>query len=81
MSAPQTNIEKQRRRHAGPLIGMIVLAAAVGIGFVWWLGQEAADSNPGQGSAVQIDGRTGNALEPAPSLDPAQAAPPGAPAD
>jgi hypothetical protein len=25
MSAPQTNIEKQRRRHRGPLIGMALV--------------------------------------------------------
>ena len=26
MSAPQTNVERQKRRHAGPLIGMVIAA-------------------------------------------------------
>ena len=59
MSAPQTNITKQQRRHRGPLIGMIVVVIAVGIGFVWWLGYEAAESDPPQSPQGQIDGRSG----------------------
>lgn len=68
MSAPQTNIETQERRHRGPLIGMIFAVIAVGIGFVWWLGYEAAESDPAQGSQTQIDGRTGEEV-PAPTPD------------
>lgn len=60
MSAPQTNIEKQQRQHRGPLIGMVVAVIAVGIGFVWWLGHEAAESDPASNGQGQIDGRTGN---------------------
>ncbi|TGD64007.1 hypothetical protein EYC08_11270 [Tabrizicola sp. WMC-M-20] len=64
MSAPQTNIDKQKRRHRGPLLGMIVVVIAVGIGFVWWLGYEAAESDPVQGDQTQIDGRTGEQVPP-----------------
>lgn len=28
MSAPETNVEKQKKRHYGPLIGMIAIGAA-----------------------------------------------------
>ena len=46
MSAPQTNVEKQRRRHYGPLIG-ISLAAVFGVVLiVFWLFEEAATSDP-----------------------------------
>lgn len=62
MSAPQTNIEKQQRRHRGPLVGMIAVVIAVGIGFVWWLGYEAAESDPPSSAAGQIDGRTGESV-------------------
>lgn len=58
MSAPQTNIEKQQRRHRGPLIGMAVLVTVVLVGLVWWLAHEAAGTEQPQG-AEQIDGRTG----------------------
>ena len=43
MSAPQTNIEKQKRRHRGPLIGM-ALAVVFGVGLiVYWMLDEAAE--------------------------------------
>lgn len=64
MSAPQTNIEKQKRRHRGPLIGMIVVVLAVGLGYLWWVGYEVAESDPPQGSQTQIDGRTGEQVVP-----------------
>ncbi|MFN4153178.1 MAG: hypothetical protein ACK4HF_00860 [Paracoccaceae bacterium] len=86
MSAPQTNIEKQKRRHRGPLVGMVVVVCAVIIGFVWWLGYEAAESDPAQGSQTQIDGRSGEPTT-APATDatpfpvqPAEQTSPGVPA-
>ena len=64
MSAPETNIETQKRRHRGPLIGMIVVVIfAVGL-IVWWMLEQTALSEPPQGSTTQIDGRTGEAVEP-----------------
>lgn len=64
MSAPQTNIEKQKRRHRGPLVGMIVVVIAVGLGYLWWVGYEVAESDPAQGTQTQIDGRTGEQVIP-----------------
>lgn len=48
MSAPQTNIEKQKRRHRGPLIGM-ALATIFGVAMIFfWLMHEASNgANPG----------------------------------
>lgn len=61
MSASETNVKKQTKRHKGPLIGMIaVLVFALGL-FVWWLMYEAAEGTPPQGADVSIDGRTGDA--------------------
>lgn len=37
MSAPQTNIEKQERRHRGPLVGVVVAAVVALLGLVVWL--------------------------------------------
>ncbi|MFN3724491.1 MAG: hypothetical protein ACK4VZ_15785 [Paracoccaceae bacterium] len=45
MSAPNTNLEKEKRRHRGPLVGMIAAVVIVILGFVWWLGQEAAQTD------------------------------------
>ena len=42
MSAPQTNIEKQKRRHRGPLIGMaLVTIFGVAMIFFWLMGESA----------------------------------------
>lgn len=59
MSAPKTDIEKQERRHKGPLIGMAVGAAVAALllfGLVTWLAYEG--NEPGEPEA-HIDGRTG----------------------
>jgi hypothetical protein len=42
MSAPNTNLEKQKRRHVVPLLGML-LAVCFGVGLIiFWQGEEAA---------------------------------------
>ena len=46
MSAPNTNIEKQARRHRGPLIGMALAAVFGVLMIVYWLFQESAQSDP-----------------------------------
>ncbi len=61
MSAPDTNLNKQTRRHRGPLIGMaIVVVFAIGYG-AYYLGNLAADGNNPDNPDVIIDGRTGEA--------------------
>ena len=46
MSAPNTNLDKQRRRHWGPLIGMAVVVIFGVVMIFFWLGEEAAQSDP-----------------------------------
>ncbi|MGR3486060.1 MAG: hypothetical protein ACU0BF_11995 [Paracoccaceae bacterium] len=61
MSAPETNIEKQEKRHKGPLIGMGAMVAwSVGllilfVAFMAWSGDSP------EGAETVIDGRTGEA--------------------
>ncbi len=72
MSAPQTNIETQKRRHRGPIIGIIaVVVFALGLLFVQMM-NVAKDGTPVDSGAAQIDGRTGETV---PDSAPAAAAP------
>ena len=50
MSAPQTNIEKQEKRHAGPLIGItagLILAAVLLVAFIFFNTDSAEDADTG----------------------------------
>lgn len=42
MSAPNTNLEKERRRHRGPLIGMLLGVVFVLGLLLFWLGSDAS---------------------------------------
>jgi flagellar basal body-associated protein FliL len=60
MSAPQTNIERQKRRHAGPIIGMVVVVAfALGLlfAFITFLSSngQPEESPTSQGIAIPAD--------------------------
>lgn len=59
MSNPEHSLNRQKRRHAGPLIGMAVVVIAALSGLVWWLTYEAAEAPAPAGAETQIDGRTG----------------------
>ena len=73
MSAPHTNIEKQKRRHIVPIVAMIAILIVVIIGFVWWLGDETNDPEmPGQqGGPVEEMTQTPSA-EPTGTAQPAE---------
>ncbi len=43
MSAPRTNIEKQKRHHLVPIVAIVGILVFVGLGFVWWLSDETTD--------------------------------------
>lgn len=59
MSAPKTDLEKQKRHHAWPLIGM-ALAVAVGVGLIGWLYLSYAyESEPPEGADTQIESGVG----------------------
>lgn len=51
MSAPHTNLARQRRRHAFALAGIAVVVVFGVLIIVYWLGEEAALSNPPEGTA------------------------------
>jgi hypothetical protein len=45
MSAPQTNVERQARRHWGPLLGItagLVFVGVILLGVFYWTGEDAA---------------------------------------
>lgn len=56
MSAPQTNIERQKRRHRGPLIGIIAGLVFVAVLFFFFLGDTATpdDSLLNEGTAPVV---------------------------
>ncbi|MEQ8877142.1 MAG: hypothetical protein RIC49_12100 [Phycisphaerales bacterium] len=59
MSSPKTDIQKQERRHKGPLIGMVgvvLFASVLLVGLILWLGYQG--NEPGN-AAPEVDGRTG----------------------
>lgn len=43
MSAPNTNPEKQVRRHRTPIYAMVVIVLLTILGFVFWLGDETQE--------------------------------------
>jgi len=73
MSAPQTNIDKQKRRHRGPLIGMIAVVTFA-LTLLFFLMADTADTD-GQidiGPA-SIDGNAASPVDStAPATPPAQ---------
>jgi hypothetical protein len=46
MSAPRTNLDRQKRRHIPALIGIAVTALFGVLVIVYWLFEEAAQSDP-----------------------------------
>lgn len=66
MSAPRTNIETQKHRHKGPLIGMAVVVVFALTLLLWLTMRTVQDGQPAPGETTQIDGRTGDTIEPDP---------------
>ena len=59
MSAPQTNVETQKKRHRPALGGMKLAVGTALVLLVGWLVWVVAVGNDPQGAEEQIDGRTG----------------------
>ncbi|MDT8855947.1 hypothetical protein RNZ50_13185 [Paracoccaceae bacterium Fryx2] len=74
MSAPNTNLDKQKRRHRGPLIGMAAVVL-FGVGIIaYWLTEESADGqSPADAPAAHTDPET----QPDPATQTAPAQQPG----
>lgn len=81
MSAPDTSLVTQKRRHRGPLIGM-ALAAIFGVSLIlYWLMEESATASDPQPTGTQIEGApTSNAAPDAASNPGADIRRPDAPA-
>ncbi|QCO56947.1 hypothetical protein EOK75_14190 (plasmid) [Pseudorhodobacter turbinis] len=54
MSAPNANIERQKRNHRGPLVGIAVVLVVVGLALVIFLGDETDPDGTllGEGAAT-----------------------------
>lgn len=59
MSQPEPDLERQKRRHAGPLIGIAAVLIFVAVILTWMFGETATEGQPPAGAETQIDGRTG----------------------
>ena len=73
MSAPRTNLEKQRRRHWGPLLGIAAVTVFALAVILWWLVEEVADADPQPPAGTDA----GTVQEPARSDIPVDAIEPG----
>ena len=81
MSAPQTNLDKQKRRHRGPLIGMIVVVAFALTLLFFQMMDTAEQGQPTDSQGGSIDGRTGAPSEENPPTVPTVPIPAPAPVD
>ncbi len=58
MSAPETNVETQKKRHRGPLVGIlaaVLLVAAVFVAFLAWTADDV-DNTVQDGGASAVSG-------------------------
>lgn len=63
MSAANTNLETQKQRHKGPLVGIGLVLGVVAVGFVVFFGTQFLRGDAPEGAAVQIEGTTGARVE------------------
>ena len=68
MSAPNTDLEKQERRHRGPLRGMAGVLIFAAILLVVFIAYMFASNDGVEGADEVIDGRTGEVEDAAPGL-------------
>lgn len=74
MSAPNTNLDKQRKRHWAPLLGIAAATLFGVIIIVYWIGEEVVESDPQPPAGLDA----GTVNEPAQSTIPAEVIEPGA---
>ncbi|WP_052095868.1 hypothetical protein, partial [Paracoccus versutus] len=78
MSAPRTDLERQRRHHLVPIIGILAAVLIALAGFLWWFNDETSDPEiPGQvpGPVDEITDPPAAGGETAPATTPAAAGP------
>jgi hypothetical protein len=66
MSHSENNMNRQVKRHKGPLLGFIAIIVFVAVLLVWWLGVEVEDA---QDPSEPLDGTATSA--PVTEIDPA----------
>lgn len=74
MSAPQTNVERQKRRHFIPLIGIALVTVFAVILIVYWLFEEVSQADPQSPedtTEVPATEIPPEVITPGPSTDPA----------
>lgn len=54
MSPPDTNLEKQKRRHRGPLIGMAVVTILAIVLILYWIGELFVTAPGPEGAEEEI---------------------------
>lgn len=54
MSAPKTNLDTQKRRHIGPLIGIVLSLVFVGGLILWWQYQATAENQARQSQPEDV---------------------------
>lgn len=70
MSASEKDLDKQAKRHKGPLLGFVAIFVFVAIILVWWIDWEFGEADAPRGAETQIDGRTGETVDgPAPDTE------------
>lgn len=74
MSAPNTNLDKQRKRHWGPLLGIVAATLFGVLLIVYWIGEEVVEADPEPPAGLDA----GTVNEPAQSTIPAEVIEPGA---
>ncbi len=62
MSAPHTDIEKQKRRHRGPLVGMAIVLAAVAVLFVGYLSFVSLNGTPPKDTGPKVNDLIGTTI-------------------
>lgn len=55
MSSPDVNIEKQKKRHKGPLIGIVAVLVFAGIMALVWAGGDDLTEDDAQDGAAEIE--------------------------
>jgi hypothetical protein len=63
MSASNTDVEKQVKRHKGPLIGIALVVAFALILLAFFAARTVDQGGVPEGADVQVDGRTGAAVD------------------
>lgn len=75
MSHSENDMDRQVKRHKGPLIGFIAIGAFVAVILVWWLGsvvgdaEDATDADATEGTALSITGPDNSEADAAPASD------------